>query len=95
MSYMPAPIDTSSIILPDDVLDIVEKLAENIHENWAAQRIRDGWSFGTDRDDLKKTHPCLVPYDELPEREREYDRLTVMETLKTLISFGFEIVISK
>jgi len=92
---MPAPIDTSSITLPDDVLDLVERLSENIHENWAAQRIRDGWSYGTVRDDLKKTHPCLVPYEELPESERDYDRLTVVETLKTLSNLGFEIARSK
>ena len=44
------------------------------------------------RDDEKKTHPCLVPYEELPEIEKDYDRNTAIGTLKLIQALGFDIV---
>jgi len=92
MKYIPAPLDTSHISLPLEILDLAEELAKNTHENWSAQRLRDGWSYGSKRDDQAKQHPCLVPYEELPEQEKEYDRLTAIEALKTICALGFRIV---
>lgn len=89
--YKPNPIDTSGINLPDDLLELTEKIAENVHENWSAERMADGWTYGEKRDDKSKTTPCLVPYSELPEEEREYDRVTALETLKSIIAFGYKI----
>lgn len=91
LTYVPKPIDTSDVILPENVLALAEKLAENTHEVWAQGRINDGWSYGEQRDDASKKHPCLIPYDELSESEKEYDRATAMETLKLIIKLGFEI----
>ncbi len=88
-NYIPSPIDTSDVTLPPDVLSLAEKLAENTHEVWALGRVNDGWTYGEKRDDASKKHPCLIPYDELPDGEKEYDRATAMETLKLILKLGF------
>ena len=89
--YTPTPIDTTNISLPDELLSLREQIAKNVHEAWAKGRIDDGWSYGEKRDDANKKHPCLVPYDELPESEKDYDRRTAFETLKLVIALGYEI----
>lgn len=89
--YQPSPIDTGAIELPKDLLELTEKIAENVHENWSLGRIADGWTYGQTRDDAKKTTPCLVPYSELTEKEKEYDRNTALETLKLIVALGYKI----
>ena len=89
--YTPRPIDTSDIELTDDILELCEQLAQNTHEVWAVGRIKDGWSYGERRDDEKKQHPCIVPYELLPDSEKVYDRSTSMETLKLIIKLGYKI----
>lgn len=91
MKYNPNPINTSDIVLSDDLLDLCEALAENTHDVWAVGRIAQGWTYGEKRDDEKKTTPCLVPYSELPESEKEYDRNTAMETIKVMLKMGYRI----
>lgn len=90
-SYNPYPIDTSDIQLPEELNPLLEAMAKNVHEIWALERIKQGWTFGEKRDDIKKHHPCLVPYDDLPEEEKVYDRNTAFETLKLIIKLGFSI----
>jgi RyR domain len=92
MNYRPAPIDTSSVVLIPELDDLVEQLAVNTHDLWALQRLADGWTHGPRRDDRAKTHPCLVPYDELPESEKVYDRITAVGTLKAITALGYRIV---
>ncbi len=89
--YKPHPIDTSAVELDEDILELCELIAENTHEVWSEGRIKDGWTYGETRNDEQKTHPCLVPYDELSESEKEYDRNTSMETLKLIIRLGYTI----
>ena len=89
--YKPEPIDTSDVILPGDLLELTEKIAENVHDIWAVGRINEGWRYGEKRNDELKTTPCLVPYSELPESEKEYDRNTAFETLKLIVALGYEI----
>lgn len=89
--YIPNPIDTSDIELPEELLTLTEKIAENVHENWSAGRIAEGWTYGEERDDKKKTTPCLIPYAELPEIEKEYDRVTALQSLKLIIALGYKI----
>lgn len=60
-----------------------------MHEVWAQTRISQGWSYGPVRNDELKQHPCLIPYEELPEEEKEYDRNTAIGTLKFIIHKGF------
>lgn len=90
-SYFPHPIDTSDVVLPEEILSLAEKLAENTHEVWSQGRINDGWRYGEQRSDAEKTHPCLVPYNQLTESEKEYDRATAMETLKLILKLGFRL----
>jgi len=90
--YNPKPIVTSKISLPADVVSLTERLAENAHDVWALQRISEGWQYGPERDDKSKRHPCLVPYSELPESEKEYDRKAAMVTLKAILALGYKIV---
>ena len=89
--YKPNPIDTSFIKVPDSLLPLTEQIAENVHEVWAQARVKEGWSFGEKRDDEKKQTPCLVPYSDLPESEKDYDRNTAMETIKLILSLGYKI----
>ena len=92
MQYDPQPIDTSHVELPPDVRDLIERLAENTHDVWARQRLADGWSHGPERDDKLKHNPCLVPYAQLSESEKEYDRKTAAEALKLILALGYELV---
>ena len=91
MPYQPKPIDTSRVNLAAGLTALTERLAENAHDIWARQRMTDGWTFGPKRDDGAKKHPDLIPYDELPESENEYDRKAAMETLKAIVALGYKI----
>lgn len=89
--YTPSPIDTSDVELSKDLIELTEKIAENVHENWAIGRISEGWIYGEKRSDELKTTPCLIPYSELPESEKEFDRITAIQTLKLIVALGYEI----
>jgi hypothetical protein len=89
--YEPKPIDTSKVRLSKEILELTEQLAENAHEVWAQRRIAEGWRYGPRRDERKKEHPSLVPYKDLPEEEKDYDRSTAMETLRAMLALGYEI----
>lgn len=90
-AYTPAPIDTSSVALPDDIHALTELLARNAHEVWAQGRLAEGWRYGAERNDMQREHPSLVPYEQLSESEKEYDRATAMETLKAIVFLGYRI----
>ena len=90
-NYNPKPIDTSDVVLTDDLNELVEKMAENVHDIWAQSRMQQGWTYGPERNDELKHHPCLIPYGELPEVEKNYDRDTAVETLKLILKLGFKI----
>lgn len=89
--YEPKPIDTSDVVLSDDLLELTEKIAENVHDVFVKSRMDEGWTYGEYRDDIKKTNPTLVPYSDLPESEKEYDRNTALETLKLIVKLGYKI----
>jgi hypothetical protein len=91
LNYQPEPIDTSKVTLKAEHLELTELLAKNTHELWAQQRFADGWKYGLQRDDHRKEHPCLVSYEELPESEKQYDRITVLGVLKTILALGYRI----
>lgn len=90
--YVPQPVDTSDVRLPEELDALVEQMAKNVHEVWAQSRIEQGWTYGEERDDALKHHPCLVPYEDLPEIEKAYDRDTALSTLKLIYKLGFSIV---
>jgi hypothetical protein len=91
MHYRPQPIPTSAIVLPPALTALTERLAENAHDLWAAQRMQAGWTHGPQRDDQAKQHPCLVPYADLPDSEKEYDRAAALGTLKAILALGYSI----
>lgn len=91
-AYNPQPIDTGDIELTEDLLELREAIAENAHDVWAAARIREGWSYGPVRDDARKRHPDLVPYADLPDGEKEYDRRMAFDTIKLVKKLGFDMV---
>ena len=90
-NYIPQPIDTSDIQLPEELNPLLEAMAKNVHEIWAKERLAQGWTYGEKRDDAQKLHPCLVAYEDLPEEEKVYDRNTSVETLKLILKLGFKI----
>jgi len=91
VKYLPAPIEVSHVTLPPAILALTEKLAENAHDLWALERMGQGWTYGSKRNDDRKEHPCLVPYDRLPESEKEYDRIAAIKTLKAILALGYRI----
>lgn len=91
MKYTPKPIDTKGVELPEELSSLAEEIAKNVHEVWSQNRINDGWTYGVERNDNEKRHPCLVAYEDLSESEKEYDRATSKETIKLILKLGFEI----
>ncbi|WP_028067180.1 RyR domain-containing protein [Solirubrobacter soli] len=91
MRYVPRPIDTAGVSLPPQLSALVEALAEHTHDVWAQERLDQGWTFGDTRDDGLRRHPCLVPYDRLPESEKRIDRRMAIETLRATLVLGYRI----
>jgi ryanodine receptor 2 len=89
--YEPEPIDVSGVTIPPEVEALIEHLAENAHDVWARHRLADGWTYGLERDDQVKKHPCLVPYDVLPDSEKQYDRAISLGTVKAILALGYRI----
>lgn len=60
---------------------------EGLHQNWMDFKTAQGWIYGPDKSEKKKTHPCLVPYEDLPEEQRAKDHLfsSVVSALKPLL----------
>lgn len=89
--YKPEPIDTSDVVLSEELKKLTELIAENVHNVWAASRLAEGWKYGEVKDSTAMTNPCLVEYSKLPDSEKEYDRNTAMETLKLVVKLGYSI----
>ena len=89
--YIPKPIDTTGVTLPENLISLTEQIAEQVHDIWAQGRIAEGWTYGEKRDDKLKQTPCLVPYSELSETEKEYDRKTALETIKLIVALGYKV----
>ncbi|MBE6211654.1 MAG: Ryanodine receptor Ryr [Rikenellaceae bacterium] len=90
-SYVPQPVNTSDIHLPEELNGLVEQMAKNVHDVWALNRMEQGWTYGEERSDALKHHPCLIPYEELPEEEKMYDRESALGTLRLICKLGFKI----
>jgi len=95
MEYRPVPIDISDVDLSPELIELTEILSENTHKVWADARIKNGWTYGPYRNDNKKETPCLVPYNALPDSEKEYDRILTVNILKAIKKLGFEIKSAK
>lgn len=90
--YTPKPIDVSDIELHEDVSELREVIAENAHEIWAQQRQSEGWTYGPERNDERKQTPNMVPYAELSDVEKEYDRIMAINTIKLLKKAGYDLI---
>ena len=90
-NYVPQPMDTKDVQLPEELNVLVEQMAKNVHEVWAQSRMEQGWTYGAERSDALRQHPCLVSYEELSEEEKNYDRDTALGTLKLICKLGFKI----
>ncbi|XP_033127881.1 ryanodine receptor 2-like [Anneissia japonica] len=94
-TFVPKPVDTSQILLPGYVEVLRDNLAENIHERWCMNKIDSGWTWGKVRDDIKKIHPSIAPFDTLSEEERNSDITMAFETLRTLLALHYHLGIDE
>ena len=90
-NYIPKPENLDGIQLSDELNGLVEAMAKNVHDVWAQSRMKQGWTYGLERNDQLKHHPCLVAYEDLPDVEKAYDRDTAVGTLKLIQKLGFKI----
>jgi ryanodine receptor 2 len=88
---LPKLEELGDVKLPSELEKFIEDLAKQQHDVWAQSRIEQGWTYGPERNDQLKHHPCLVPYEELPDVEKAYDRDTAVGTLKLIQKLGFTI----
>lgn len=85
------PSDTGTAALPAELLALTERLAEHVHNTWVKGRLEEGWRYGPEADAPRKISPLLVPYHQLSEAEKDYDRRTALETLGLTIRLGYRI----
>uniref|UniRef100_A0A3B5LUF7 Uncharacterized protein n=1 Tax=Xiphophorus couchianus TaxID=32473 RepID=A0A3B5LUF7_9TELE len=90
-SYKPSPLDLSDIKLTPGQELLVDKLAENAHNVWAKDRIKQGWTYGIQQDLKSKRNPRLVPYVLLDERTKKSNRDSLREAIRTMIGYGYNI----
>ncbi|MGA8871624.1 MAG: RyR domain-containing protein [Steroidobacteraceae bacterium] len=91
MAYDPKRVDTTRVRLDAALAELIERLAESVHDNWSRQRLDEGWRYGPSRNDASKEHPNLVSYSELSEPEKEYDRGSALQTIHLLLALGYTI----
>jgi len=89
--YKPQPLDLSSIVLSNKMEELIETLAENTHNVWAAGRIKDGFTYGVSDNPRQKRSPHLIPYAIVDDSIKKINRDTASETVKTLLAYGYTI----
>lgn len=90
--FIPNPMDTSDVVLPQELLELGETIARHVHDVWSQNRIHEGWTYGPERNDALRQTPCLVPYEQLSDEEKAYDRNTAFSTLELICKLGYKIV---
>uniref|UniRef100_A0A8C9X3E5 Ryanodine receptor 3 n=1 Tax=Sander lucioperca TaxID=283035 RepID=A0A8C9X3E5_SANLU len=89
--YKPAPLDLSDVKLTAGQEVLVDKLAENAHNVWAKDRIKQGWTYGIQQDLKSRRNPRLVPYALLDERTKKSNRDSLREAIRTMVGYGYDI----
>ncbi|XP_077854392.1 ryanodine receptor 2 isoform X4 [Macaca mulatta] len=89
--YKPAPMDLSFIKLTPSQEAMVDKLAENAHNVWARDRIRQGWTYGIQQDVKNRRNPRLVPYTLLDDRTKKSNKDSLREAVRTLLGYGYNL----
>lgn len=93
-AYKPEPLDTTDVDLPDELRQLSRKLAEHAHDVWAAARVSEGWTYGAQRNDVQKEHPCLIPFDQMTEPEQVFDLRFADEILKAILVMGYRVTLN-
>uniref|UniRef100_A0A3B3YLI8 B30.2/SPRY domain-containing protein n=1 Tax=Poecilia mexicana TaxID=48701 RepID=A0A3B3YLI8_9TELE len=89
--YKPAPLELSDVKLTPGQEVLVDKLAENAHNVWAKDRIKQGWTYGIQQDVKSRRNPRLVPYALLDERTKKSNRDSLREAIRTMVGYGYDI----
>lgn len=89
--YIPTPVSIDDVKVNTELMQLMEKLAKNKHETWVAHCLEEGWVLGPERSAIVRTHPCLRPYEELSNEDKEVDRAAILDLLKTMIKLGYKI----
>ena len=87
--YKPQPLDLNHTQLTPQLDELVELLAENTHNVWAKERIKNGWTYGLVENAAQKRHPYLLPYDKVDPLIKKANRETALDTVKTLLAYGY------
>lgn len=90
-AYIPHPVDTSDVVLPEEIHELATLMATQVHDIWAQGRQAEGWRYGEHRDDARKLTPCMVPFEDLPASEQAYDLNTAYATLRLIVKMGYTI----
>lgn len=93
--YIPRPVDTSDVVLPEGIHELAMLMARQVHDIWAQGRQAEGWRYGEHRDDIRKLTPCMVPFEDLPASEQAYDLNTAYATLRLIVKMGYTITASE
>jgi hypothetical protein len=92
VTVRPEAIDTSGVALEADVEALIERLAAHVHVRWMAERTRSGWTYGPTRNDDRREHPGIVPYEQLTESEKDVDRQVARSVVEALLALGCRII---
>ncbi|WP_353945617.1 RyR domain-containing protein [Streptomyces sp. HUAS MG91] len=83
------PPPGSDVKVPDSLHALIEILAEEAHDNWARQRLSEGWRYGPRLSRRRRTHPLLIPYSALTHEQQEADRVVAMGSVKVILRHGY------
>ncbi len=84
-------LSADKIQLPEFVPDDVERMAEMEHGRWNVERFDSGWRYGEKKDEARKLSPYLVPWQQVPDSIKVYDREAVRTWPKILAQAGFQV----
>ncbi|HWM34531.1 MAG TPA: RyR domain-containing protein [Pseudolysinimonas sp.] len=77
----------AAVGMPSD--EQLERMARREHDSWSAHLAANGWRYGDGRDDARRRHPDLRPWDELDEEARDKTRAGVRSSLELLATLGY------
>ena len=92
MEYFLGLLDTSSVVLPPDYVQLADMLAQQDHGRWGNALLQLGWKQGLRFDPVRQTHPHLVPFEALPEEVKANKRRTFLDNFKVVLAMGYRLV---
>jgi ryanodine receptor 2 len=91
MKYTAEPLDLDAVRVPQELKHLVEICAESMHNSWMETNERQGWCYGEASDHVRKTHPAMISYHDLPADLRESDRVSAEQTIRSILACGYTI----